>query len=147
MNQFGVSEEFLEKAWVVKTDSSVKIFEEETTEFCDDPDNDPFTYVGIEIASPMLYKWFIGDPAVNDQCIIILDEMLEALKSNFRVLVNNSCGMHVHVENFDDGFEVHEMQKIMAFFWTFEPGTEKLHPPGKRDGFALYRAPLRMGAP
>lgn len=56
VNQFGVSEEFLEKAWIVKTDCSVKIYEEETTEFCDDSDNDPFTYVAIEIASPMSYK-------------------------------------------------------------------------------------------
>ena len=41
VNQFGVSEEVLEKSWIVKTDSSVKIYEEETTEFCDDPDNEP----------------------------------------------------------------------------------------------------------
>lgn len=58
---------------------------------------------------------------------------MEALKSNFRVLVNYSCGMHVFAGDFDDGFEVLEMQKIMAFFWTFEPGIEKLRPPERRN--------------
>lgn len=40
-----------------------------------------------------------------------------------------------------------ESTKIMALFWTFKLGVEKLHPPGRRDRFAVYCAPLRMGVP
>ena len=38
------------------------------------------------------------------------------------------------------------MQTIMAFLWTFEPGIKKLLPPERRDEFAVYSVPLRMGA-
>ncbi len=40
--------------------------------------------------------------------------------TNFRVQLNKSCGLHVHVGNSNHGFYLSVMGKLMAMMYVFE---------------------------
>lgn len=58
----------------------------------------------------------------------------KTLTSNFRLNVNESCGLHVHVGDGIEGFSLDTLHNLAAFLWTFEPVLETIYPPDRRNG-------------
>lgn len=64
------------------------------------------------------------------------------LTSKFRINVNSSCGLHVHIGHGAQVYKADELRKFFGFFWAFEPQIDLIHPSIKRDN-SLYAEPLR----
>jgi hypothetical protein len=63
--------------------------------------------------------------AVEDMCLL--------LTNNYRTDVNETTGLHVHVGHRSQGFKFQDIQKLLAFLWTFDPMLETLHPQFRVD--------------
>lgn len=55
------------------------------------------------------------------------------MSSNYRTIVNQTCGFHVHIGDGVSGFSVDTLKKLMGFLLTFETKLAKLHPESRRD--------------
>jgi hypothetical protein len=124
---------------------------------------------GVQTDSPTDGLWSIGqDPTImqpNDfyerhlieistPAYYYCPEALEAVRyglhvltREFRVCVDESCGLHVYVGNSSLGFDFKTFRNLMAFLWTFEPHLCQLHPNrpfGRTDVYTdWYYPPLR----
>lgn len=72
-----------------------------------------YSWFPIEINSPAL---LFSDAAVNH-----VQQVVDYLTGAYRVNVNHSCGLHLHVGCQNAGFTLPHLKKICAIFWTFEP--------------------------
>ncbi len=101
--------------WVIKTDSTIR-----------SPAEDEHDWWKIEVNSPpyIFSRESLG--AVLVACRV--------LTSSFRTNVNESCGLHVHVGNGDDNFDLDTIRNLMAFLWCFEPAIDMLHPACRFNG-------------
>ena len=79
-----------------------------------------FVWIGIEVISPAFDFTAESLKAVEDMCLL--------LTNNYRTVVNETIGLHVHVGHRSQGFKFQDIQKFIAFLWTFEPMLETLHP-------------------
>jgi Putative amidoligase enzyme len=52
----------------------------------------------------------------------------QTLTSNFHLVVNSTCGLHVHIGVSDFGIPVHIVRKLIAFLYCFEPQINAIHP-------------------
>lgn len=117
--------------WEVKRDTSVF-----PPELEDDHPQKVYDWYSVELASPAFHA---VDVAFQE--ILLVCQMLP---HRFRVNVNSSCGLHVHVGNGADGLALREVQNLMALLWTFEPQIHMLHPSGRTsEGAALFCRSLR----
>lgn len=57
--------------------------------------------------------------------------MIELLFSRFDVLVNDTCGLHVHVGNRQKGFPLRTVKNLCTLTSTFEREFESLRPPSR----------------
>jgi hypothetical protein len=87
---------------------------------------------------------------VNSPPYIFCKESLDAVRlacttltSKFRLNVNETCGLHVHVGNGNDNFSLTTIKNFFAFLWCFEPAFEALHPEHRIDG-AYYTSLRRL---
>jgi hypothetical protein len=96
--------------WVITTDSTIAAPEEDKLH----------DWWQIEVNSP---PYFYCEQALDAVLLVC-----RVLTSSFRTNVNESCGLHVHVGNGNDGFDLHTIRNLMAFLWCFEPVIDKLHP-------------------
>ncbi|KAF7869667.1 hypothetical protein EAF04_004451 [Stromatinia cepivora] len=55
-----------------------------------------------------------------------VDKMLTAIHKHFDVVVNRSCGFHVHVGKGKAGLNFTPLQHLMATIWFFEPQISEL---------------------
>ena len=94
--------------WVVKSDSSIGF------------SNDGYYYYGIEICSPIL--------EYNASNMNQIAKVCDSLYKNFRVNVNETCGLHVHVGQSNDGFDLHTLRNLAAVYWCFEEQLNQIHP-------------------
>lgn len=91
--------------------------------------NELYEWVDIEINSPVMYFCPASLQAVQLVCHL--------LTSNFRINVNSTCGLHVHVGNGVKGFDFGTIQNLMGFMYAFDPVLLAIHPPHRADtGYA-----------
>ncbi|KAF7947625.1 hypothetical protein EAE96_008707 [Botrytis aclada] len=92
--------------WAIGTDTTISFNAEEHADRSS-------MFVELELITPVMN---FGPKAFKD-----IDRMLTALKKCFDVVVNQSCGLHVHVGNGTKGLSFQPFQYLMATIWTFEP--------------------------
>lgn len=121
------------ESWVVTTDSTI--------EYPPLPEDDPrniYHYHRIEVCSPALY--------FNETSLAAVAQVCGILSSNFRVQLNWSCALHVHVGRSMKGFDLRAQRKFLATLFTFEPQIQKIHPlafQSTKEGFYQYAPTLR----
>ncbi|RDW69587.1 hypothetical protein BP6252_08607 [Coleophoma cylindrospora] len=97
-------------SWVVSTDYTV-----------DGPKDQPnYVWYPMEIQSPAFHFTEAAIQNVKLVCTILAE--------TYRINVNESCGLHVHVGNMTYGFPLKQLKCLMATIWTFEPQLDSLHP-------------------
>ncbi|ESZ95530.1 hypothetical protein SBOR_4083 [Sclerotinia borealis F-4128] len=119
------SEEY--KTWTIGSDS--------TLYFDDEKGKDLLEYIPIEMRSPVL--------KFNPDSLKEIHKMLTALNTNFNVVVNRSCGLHVHVGNGTEGMSVEPLKHLMATIWIFESQISSLLPKS-RSLLSCHSAPLHQ---
>lgn len=111
--------------WVIGTDSSL--------EFGDEQKEDNLCYYTIEMISPVFN---FGPESFQE-----IKKMLTALGKRFNVIVNRTCGLHVHVGRGKKGFSFTPFQHLMSTIWVFEHEiSELLHK--SRSEISSFCAPL-----
>lgn len=108
------SDSYYEK-WDLGKDTSIHI-----SELAPPPDKDRFGYSAIEMRSPAL--------PYTTASLSQVKEVFRLLFSTFDVLVNKSCGLHVHVGNEQKGFPLQTLKNFCILTTTFERELESLHP-------------------
>ncbi|KAL5318852.1 hypothetical protein ACEPPN_013919 [Leptodophora sp. 'Broadleaf-Isolate-01'] len=79
-----------------------------------------YSWCGIEIKTPALPFTPQSLQAVKDVCALI--------PKHFKTLQNSTTGLHVHIGHGKSCFSTHDVTKIMAFVYAFEPQLSSLHP-------------------
>ncbi|PVH87356.1 hypothetical protein DL98DRAFT_354492, partial [Cadophora sp. DSE1049] len=93
-----------------------------------------YKFRDIEVVSPPFH---FCKEALNEVKVVC-----ETLPSQYRLISNTSCSIHVHVGNGTRGFTVPHIRSLMALLWTFEPQMDTLHPQ-HRVGPTRYNGSLR----
>ncbi|RDW59524.1 hypothetical protein BP6252_12611 [Coleophoma cylindrospora] len=101
--------------WLVKTDASIQPPDPTSALY-------PYAYrwYAVEVVSPAYYH----KRTTTDAC----RKVIRILREQYRMVVNSSCGLHVHVGNGLDGLNGTWLRNLMAVLWTFEPQLESLFP-------------------
>jgi hypothetical protein len=113
------------KAWMVKVESTIR--DSETR----------YGFYGLELNTPVFL--------FQESNLTEISQVCDILKSNFRVHTNQSCGLHVHIGNGNEGFDLPTLQKLAAFLWCFESQLNQIHPKHRLDSdwtIALERSEL-----
>jgi hypothetical protein len=80
-----------------------------------------YQYFGIEVKTPAL--------TYGRSALVQVRGVCNLLKSQFRVSVNQSCGLHVHVGNLHgNGLTLQDVRRTAAFLHAFEPQLDTVHP-------------------
>jgi hypothetical protein len=98
--------------WVITSDSSIK----------DPKSAEDFKYwwYKIEINSPAYYY--------NEASVSKVKAVCALLSKTFRIHLNKSMGLHVHVGDGKKGFQADVLRTLMATLFVFEPQLNTLHP-------------------
>lgn len=80
----------------------------------------PYNYVSVEVKSPILYY--------NETSIRLVRHVVNLLASNFRILINDSAMLHIHVGRGGVGFRLDDLRATAAFLWAAAPRIDQLHP-------------------
>ncbi|TGO26050.1 hypothetical protein BPAE_0067g00220 [Botrytis paeoniae] len=99
--------------WIIGTDISI-----------DFPDEAIYDYHKLEIKSPVYY---FSEEALSD-----VERVLEIIASTYKVVTNESMGLHVHIGNGVDAFDGETLRNLWGIFWTTEKWIETIHPPHRR---------------
>lgn len=106
--------------WNIDTDTSI-----------DETSARQYGYVGIEVKSPVLYY--------NATSIHLVRYVVNLVTSRFRILINESAMLHVHVGRGGAGFSGNDLRAMAAFLWAAGPRIDQLHP--------IHCGPLTEWAP
>ncbi|THV50391.1 hypothetical protein BGAL_0152g00140 [Botrytis galanthina] len=101
-----IHQQDLFNTWAIGTDATVSFQAEKHADRSS-------MFFELELITPVMK---FGPKALKD-----IDKMLTALKKHFDVVVNQSCGLHVHVGNGTKGLSFEPFQYLMATLWIFEP--------------------------
>ena len=107
-----------DSAWLVDTDETIDM--EHTRETRRQRAEGGAFWYGIELISPPMYY--------SEESFIRLEKVCNIMSSNYRIIVNRTCGFHVHIGDGIAGFSMDTLKKLMAFLWIFESQLEKIHP-------------------
>lgn len=99
--------------WIIGTDLSI-----------DCPDEKIYDFHKIEIKSPVFY---FSEGALCD-----VTRVWELIASTYKVVVNDSMGLHVHVGNGVDAFDGETLRNLWAILWTTEKWIDTIHPLHRR---------------
>ncbi|MCJ1457264.1 hypothetical protein MMC28_007631 [Mycoblastus sanguinarius] len=104
--------------WTVATESSIEI----------DTDRpfDGYNYCDVEIKSPA-YDYSV-------ESLVAVQEVIHLLTREFDVILNETCGLHVHVGNQRKGFPLQTLKNFSILTTIFEPQLNSLHPPERVAG-------------
>ena len=106
--------------WDLGRDSSINI-----PELWEPRDGDYFDYSAIELRSPAL--------PYTTASLSHVKEVFHLLFTTFDIVVNESCGLHVHVGNELKGFPLQTLKNFCILTTTFERELQSLHPPSRID--------------
>lgn len=104
--------------WDVGNDSSINV-----PELWEPWDEARFGYCPMELRSPAL--------PYTAASLSQVEEVFRLLFAKFDVMVNDSCGLHVHVGNEVKGFPLQTLKNFCILTTTFERELESLHPPSR----------------
>src|SRR3954471_1792531 len=96
----------LNTEWILTMDGTINFWNEE--------DRTATAHFGFELRSPVIRYRDVD--AFDSQ----VRNVLYVLNTNFDVVINNSCGFHVHVGRALAGFDIFPLRNLMATLWTFE---------------------------
>ncbi|KAF7916583.1 uncharacterized protein EAE98_010592 [Botrytis deweyae] len=99
--------------WIIGTDISIDL-----------PDESIYDYHKLEIKSPVYY---FSEEALSD-----VKRVWEIIASTYKVVTNESMGLHVHVGNGVDAFDGDTLRNLWGILWTTEKWIETIHPPHRR---------------
>ena len=91
-----------------------------------------------EPAGKHKYNWYqieINSPAFyfNQAAVDEVKTVCALLAKTFRIHINKSTGLHVHVGNGMKGLSTDKLRSLMAMLYVFEPQLNKLHPAHRGD--------------
>lgn len=96
--------------WMVGTDFSISC-----------PDDTIYDYHKIELKSPVYY--------FSKEALEAVEEVWNIIQNTYKVVINDSMGLHVHVGNGVDAFDAPTLRNLWGILWTTEKWIEKIHPP------------------
>ncbi|KAI0391980.1 putative amidoligase enzyme-domain-containing protein [Xylariaceae sp. FL0594] len=99
--------------------------------------DDYYMYCGMEVNSPAEYA---TPPAFEALCLAIA-----TVTSKFRCLVNETCGLHVHVGLGRERLALNHIRRVAALSYAAEPLLFSLHEPARVRN--TYSLPLRLSSP
>ncbi|KAF7956961.1 hypothetical protein EAE96_004284 [Botrytis aclada] len=99
--------------WIIGTDISIDL-----------PDESIYDYHKLEIKSPVYY---FSEEALSD-----VKRVWEIIASTYKVVTNESMGLHVHVGSGVDAFDGETLRNLWGILWTTEKWIENIHPPHRR---------------
>ena len=94
-------------AWVLEDDASIIPFD-----LANDPGSVNWEYFGFEVKSPKL--------TFNKQSLQQVQVAINAITTHNNVIINETCGMHVHIGNGTRGFSLNTLKNFAAFVTAFE---------------------------
>lgn len=104
------------QGWTVKLDDTIRT-----------PKDSEFHWCPVEITSPA--------QVASDGAFISINRVVSLLTSKYRILVNSSCGFHVHVGQGADFLEVGALGRVAGILWAADPLLGCLHPPERRFNY------------
>lgn len=102
------------QTWEAKRDSSV---------YTRIPETGPLSFYewrSVELASPVFYTVEAAYSEIRKVC--------QHLETTYHVMVNSTCGLHIHIGNGSFAFPLRTLKPLMASLWTWEPQIHILHP-------------------
>lgn len=102
--------------WVVTHDGSV-------TEYGEPDDRWGVYWDNVELNSPPLYAC--------DEAFRLIAAVIRLLTTNFRVRVNQTCGLHVHVGNGPHHLDMRAARNYAALLWATDSILSTLHCPSR----------------
>jgi hypothetical protein len=90
-----------------------------------------YDYHGIELISPPLFYSTAALEYIRCTCI--------ALPSLFRLHLNLSTGLHIHVGNRKSGFSFATLRNLFSTIWTFEPQIDQIYGPHRLKSYQIPR--------
>ena len=106
-NKWGRAEDYTK--WTVEHDGTIALEEDGVQDWC-----------AIELKTPA----FFYHPWALDQ----VKRVLDVVKKNFTTVVNDSCGLHVHVGNCHKGYPLRTLKNFAMLITSFERQFSSLHP-------------------
>lgn len=121
----------VKQTWEVKRDTSVY------ARFLEDDPMSFYKWQSVELASPVFYTIEEAFEEIRKVCL--------HLTTQYRVMTNSTCGLHIHVGNCSSGFDLPTLKRLMANLWTYEPQIHTLHPHERTSGISgyVFSKPLR----
>lgn len=123
-NKWGRAEDFTK--WTVEHDGTVTWQEDGVQDWC-----------AIELKSPA----FFFNPWALDQ----VEKALYVVKKHFTAVVNESCGLHIHVGNCHEGYPLRTLKNFAMLITSFERQFSSLHPFDRINN--LYVRPVSRSFP
>jgi hypothetical protein len=63
-----------------------------------------------------------------------IQRIIKVIRHHYRVRVNSTCGLHVHVGNGLRPFDTQTLRRSAALIWCLDPVLADIHPPQRRRG-------------
>ncbi|CAG8976291.1 hypothetical protein HYALB_00011776 [Hymenoscyphus albidus] len=98
--------------WIVKDDISLNA------------DAAGYDFMQVEIVSPPFYS--------SKEAVSQVGAVCDLLTSKYRIVCNETTGLHCHVGYGNHGFSPRVLSNIFATSWTFYPLLDSLHPSRRR---------------
>lgn len=99
--------------WLVTKDDSVQAVHPE------------YDFAPVEMNSPPFF--YCREVLLN------VSAVSQVLTTTYRLHCNETCGLHVHIGNREDGFHPSILSNLFALLWTFEERLALLHPEERRS--------------
>ena len=91
-----------------------------------EPDPRGYRLTRLEITSPVQFE--------SPDSYKAIAHLVDLLCSSYRIIVNPSCGLHVHVGNKKaEHMSLAHVKRLSSFLWAADPLLAMLHPPRRRQ--------------
>lgn len=121
----GVTDEGFLTDWILKHDCSVG---------SEQPIHPDLKEFGLEMSSPPYYYDEGSREAIRT--------VIKVLRTNYLVRVNKSTGIHVHVGNENDGFQLPILRNLLAILFTYERQIRLILPDDRAQVDNYWSLPL-----
>ncbi|KAI1481036.1 putative amidoligase enzyme-domain-containing protein [Daldinia eschscholtzii] len=99
-------------SWVVKPDPSIMLTREKAN------------WYGVELTSPAEHA--------SPDAFRAISYALDLISSTYRIMVNDTCGFHVHVGDGKETMPLEHVRRVASLLWAADPIIAALHPPERR---------------